>query len=126
MNADFQARLLELHWAAGFWDGEGCTSYHKQYRHGRRYLYPILSISQTDREVLDRFHASMGGKGSIHPMPGNGSTKPYHMYRASGWLSAGLFFNTVFPFLSRLKQEQFLRVWDDCKRFKENPDGWDW
>lgn len=112
--------LTEAYWCAGFWDGEGCTSYMKQYRDGRRreYLYPVLTISQTDREVLDRFMAVIG-LGTIYPMPGNGSTKPYHVWRAGGWKAAILFENIFYDKLSRLKRDQLDTVLADCRAFKE-------
>lgn len=60
----------ELAWAAGFFDGEGTIwrqapkrSGEASPRGGRGYLR--LSIQQTDRQVLDRFHAAVGGAGKV-------------------------------------------------------------
>lgn len=51
-------RELDLAWAGGLFDGEGTTSILKAQRD--RYSYLRMSVSQKDREVLDKFRAIIG------------------------------------------------------------------
>lgn len=68
----------ELLWAAGFFDGEGSACL-ATVGEGR---YVNLSVSQVEREPLDRFAAAVGGK--VHgPYPREGRS-PIHQWRAQG------------------------------------------
>jgi LAGLIDADG DNA endonuclease family protein len=77
------SRRVSLAWAAGFFDGEGCFSYSSAAR------YPCVSITQKDREVLDRFRAVVRiGKvyGPYRNPPGRTlSTNPFYLYRTHGY-----------------------------------------
>src|SRR5258708_31034703 len=55
--------LLELAWAAGFFDGEGHVSASRQA--GKRSCNMCIQIAQTDPEVLHRFRAAVGGLGNV-------------------------------------------------------------
>src|SRR5882672_1246167 len=56
----------ELAWAAGFFDGEGHIGSHVGKLRGRYTRRDLqISISQTDRWVLDRFRESVGGLGRV-------------------------------------------------------------
>lgn len=58
----------ELAWAAGLWDGEGCTSFHThKLASGRVKRYIRLSMGQKadNRQVLDRFHKAVGEVGKV-------------------------------------------------------------
>lgn len=59
----------ELIWAAGFFDGEGCTYLRKSVK-GRGNIFgrPFVSVGQSGYEcpyVLKRFHRAVGGLGHI-------------------------------------------------------------
>ena len=47
-------------WAAGLFEGEGCIRW-VQNRPGSRRLYVRLHVNMTDRDVLERFRAIVGG-----------------------------------------------------------------
>ena len=52
----------ELAWAAGFWDGEGCTSFFMR-RSGpkrRRYRALLMQIYQSEQSTLERFRDAVG------------------------------------------------------------------
>lgn len=53
----------ELAWAAGFFDGEGCTTF--TVNSGLPTKYPRLSVSQKHEEVLLKFQLAVGGLGTI-------------------------------------------------------------
>jgi hypothetical protein len=49
----------EIAWAAGFFDGEGCTSSRGTGSEGR-WWYINVQITQVERSTLDRFRAAVG------------------------------------------------------------------
>lgn len=56
----------EMAWAAGFFDGEGHVGSHVGRLRGRYVRRDLqIAISQTDRQVLDRFRESVGGIGRV-------------------------------------------------------------
>lgn len=61
----------ELAWAAGLWDGEGSTSFGARTLAGgkvKRYIRMSMAQKADNRQVLDRFHAAIGGLGVVsHP-----------------------------------------------------------
>lgn len=68
-----QCADLELAWAAGFFDGEGCFG-------GQRYL--SASIGQVNRTNLFRFQAAVGV--GVVSRPYDKGNKPISFYRAYG------------------------------------------
>lgn len=57
---------IELAWAAGFFDGEGCVSITKCIRRGGTHHGLRVDICQTNEEVLDVFYKVVGERGSQH------------------------------------------------------------
>lgn len=100
-------------WAAGFFDGEGCTTLGRrgQNAHAR------CLISQKDRRVLDKFLAIVG-VGTIyvsdrHPVP--------FRWQTTSEPDARLVLSKLWPFLGEMKRDQALRVfgastWHDGNR----------
>jgi LAGLIDADG-like domain len=99
---------LELAWAAGFFDGEGCIS-----TSNKKYLR--ISIPQADPRPLLRFQAAVGvGKirGPLRPpsfKPSYKSLWRYHVYRAS---DIEFVLEQLWPYLSEPKKKQALRVFE--------------
>lgn len=101
---------LDLAWAAGFFDGEGNVYC------GRLQLK--ISISQTDREVLDRFRAAVQAGKVAGPRPGRQQNqRPYYVYQASSYDTIEVY-EKLSPFLSTVKKLQFEEM---IKRFKDAP-----
>jgi len=70
----------ELAWAAGFFDGEGCVFIRTYQRKSGPASYLSLSVSQTDRELLERFQEAVG-VGKINGPYHNGSgRKPKYQW----------------------------------------------
>jgi hypothetical protein len=64
----------ELAWAAGFFDGEGCTHIRKFTNKGHNTWYLNINVAQSGiPECLNRFKAAVGNLGNI-----NGPYKGYH------------------------------------------------
>lgn len=72
----------ELAWAAGFFDGEGCFCFSEAGQ------YVCVSITQTERDPLDRFERAVG-LGKVNGPYGQHSQdrwsrKPQYVFRANG------------------------------------------
>lgn len=98
-------RRTEAAWAAGFFDGEGCTTFFSTVRPderaGRRNHIKV-NITQNDREVLDRFLAVVG-VGAIYAAPKYNRFQ----YQAQGYERARTVIRVIWPYLGRLKREQW-------------------
>ena len=97
----------ELAWAAGFFDGEGSVSIHRDKRPGRKPLIH-LDIEQVDIRPLLRFRAAVGLPGNISLRPARSlNRKPIHrVYMAHAEASACI--ARLWPFLSEPKREQII------------------
>jgi hypothetical protein len=103
---DFAARL-ELAWAAGFFDGEGCTILDVQ-RSG--FSYVRLCIKQVVRENLERFMAAVGGVGTLNgPYQKVENAQPISRYRVSG-TGAREALKLLWPYLGEAKRQQAARA----------------
>jgi|SRR3989304_4224767 len=117
------AELLELAWAAGFFDGEGHTGAFKR----KQGFWDLnLTVAQSRTEPLLRFSAAVHGMGRIYgPYRYGGQRGPFWQWRATSFADAQAVFCLLWPFLSRPKREQGLKAfssyrpdlpeWRDCE-----------
>ena len=128
----------ELAWAAGFFDGEGNTSFGSKptiRRDGSVFKGVMVQIGQAESipgecpEVLSRFKNAVGGIGVIMgPYPTG--HKPAWRYQASGFEASQAVIAMLWTFLGEVKKKQAkekLQAWlaqprlscgvkhDDCK-----------
>ena len=89
----------ELAWAAGFFDGEGCT-----FSNGKD--YPRMVAAQMDRRPLDRLHAAVGF-GIVKPVRRGGFE-----WVVSDWQDVRIVHMLLWPYLSQPKREQANAKWD--------------
>jgi len=69
---------LDLAWAGGLFEGEGCFTVQNQ----RGKCYPVASVSSTDRSTLDRFVRAVGlGKVYGPYRQGGKGTKPVYLWQ---------------------------------------------
>lgn len=94
---------VELAWAAGFFDGEGHSRAQGTKRSPRKYLQ--LHITQTDRQVLDRFDEAVGVSGVRGPYMSKGRIKPLFYWRVTGKKAVEVF-ESLRPYLSEIKIAQ--------------------
>jgi len=103
---------LELVWAAGFYDGEGCTKVNRQSsQYGTTWTSVHIEINQVDRYVLDRFQRAVGVgavKGPYKKLAPN--HRPQFSYRCGAINEVRYVILALWPYLSPVKQEQAL----DC------------
>lgn len=93
-------------WAAGFFDGEGCFSLATR---GNR---AVATISQNDREVLDRFRAVVGCGAIYGPHMGNPLTHqhPFFSWRVGSRADFDRVVEALWPWLGSVKRRAALRV----------------
>jgi len=102
--------LIEIAWAAGFFDGDGWIGI---YRPKRAVKYPSqalphlqLTFTQADRQVLDRFRNAVGVGKVYGPYgPYKQPRSPMWVYRAE-WLQAQAVAAMLWKFLSPVKRRQ--------------------
>jgi hypothetical protein len=110
----------ELAWAAGFFDGEGCT--YARVRNGRRQGTAIsIHIPQVHREVLDRFQNAVLGLGSITGFqPGNPNASYIWIWKVSNWRDCQAVIAMLWKHLGAVKREQYKTA---LTLFRSDP-GW--
>jgi hypothetical protein len=94
----------ELAWAAGFYDGEGCT-YAPVRRSGKPSERIVLSVGQKTLFCLERFQKAVGGLGRIYHYKG----KDFYVWTAQSIKEADTTLNALWPYLSTSKQQQALK-----------------
>jgi hypothetical protein len=96
----------QLAWAAGFFDGEGCTFLG---HHGRQGLAtPCVEVNQVHPEVLHRFRAAVGNLGSVRLRPDKHKRRPNSMWSfyTRNWRSTQSVLTLLWPFLDTVKRTQ--------------------
>ena len=92
----------DLHWAAGFLEGEGCFSLnHKPIG------CPIVSAAQVDSEPLTRLREFLGG--SIGSVNGKGNRQGHFVWQISGARARGVML-TLYKLLSHRRQQAILKA----------------
>lgn len=113
---------IDRAWAAGFFDGEGCSSIHRC-RHKTKsnkegeyvYLRPRLSLSQVQdgKAILEKFRDSIGGHGQISLIKQSKQSPNFQdiwMWRVNGFAPIQMTMCALWPYLGKTKKEQFAHV----------------
>jgi len=104
-HASRPARPVDLHWAAGFLEGEGCFGGQRRTNEGSLLLR--VDAGQTCREPLDKLQSILGGKVSI--VKNRKDFKPHwkqqYRWTANGPRAAGVMM-TLYSLLSPRRQEK--------------------
>jgi hypothetical protein len=93
-------------WAAGFYDGEGCTVYIPLLvkNDGRtRQGHMRITVSQKDRRVLDRLVGVIGGR-----VYGPYSVSEVHRLQIYSWDGVSRALEIMWPYLDEEKRQQAL------------------
>jgi hypothetical protein len=98
----------ELAWAAGFFDGEGCITH----RRDRAWISIAMSVSQSDRQPLDRFQRAVGGIGVVRgPYRQKASHhKPYWVWSTDNQERSQAVIGMLWKWLSEPKRADAERV----------------
>jgi hypothetical protein len=95
-----QSLSLERAWAAGFFDGEGCSGAYQ----GKLQV----TVGQVDRQSLYRFQAAVG-VGNISNPQLHQNRKPFSQWRAYGE-NGQRALTQLWPYLGNVKRDQALRA----------------
>lgn len=104
-------RTADLGHVAGIVDGEGSIDL----RNGR---YPRLQINMTDRDVLKRCQAIVGGLGHVRGPYGRGPNKPMFSWDVSRSASAAGLLLTLYPFLGQRRRQRIREVLAEWRAYK--------
>lgn len=109
---------LELAWAAGFFDGEGCIYLRNDKRDSRWQL--LLGLAQVDKAPLEDFQRIVGGVGYITKSHrGKGNQRSCWTWQAAS-KNAGDVVELLLPFL-RVKQSQAVAALEFRATFPKKP-----
>src|SRR5512142_973376 len=102
-------------WAAGLYDGEGCSTLLRHRTH-EGYLMPELSVTQSSPagppEVLERFHEIVAAGGISGPYEQRSATMLVYRWKAAASADAIRVIQQLWPFLGAVKRQQAQRVLD--------------
>lgn len=105
-------------WAAGFFDGEGWVGL-KAAGKDRPKRYAGVSITQLDREVLDRFHKIVEVGTVLGPYDAVGRKNPLHTWNVNGLDGLMKVFIVLKPWLGSIKHKQFIDAITDYLEQRE-------
>jgi hypothetical protein len=111
LRATEECLIIELAWAAGFFDGEG-TCY---IAHHAAKAKPRLAIGQIDDFVLLRFRSAVGELGTVNGpyiYKKRPKATPHYLYTCNGYM-VPIVTNLLWPYLSPVKKIQIQRVLDE-------------
>lgn len=103
------SKQTELAWAAGFFDGEGCTSIATNRNYAFHHKYPRLGLTQKHPEVLERFKQAVSGVNKIHKV----NNREEYRYITQSYPEVKRILNLLWPYLSTLKKEQAKQVFSE-------------
>lgn len=114
-------RDVEMAWAAGLWEGEGCFFLRKHFNHqgrGKDYVYAGASIASTDKDVIDRFNEVIGLSVNVRRQGSKKrkeSWKPLYVWYVSGVDQVEHLYNLLAPWLGKRRRERAEEVLEEAK-----------
>jgi hypothetical protein len=101
---------MNLNYAAGFVDGEGCIGFSKC----RSSIFPRVLVTNTNIDILNEFKEKWGG--DINPLSlRKDNWKQGYSWRLS-WSKAVDFLNEIEPYLKiKNLQAHAVFAWDECR-----------
>lgn len=112
----------EVAWAAGFFDGEGCTYFSvraKQKGRQRRYGYIGIGIAQTHPEVLERFQKITQAGKVYGPYPGRSKNENEYWRFTAHHNDALKIIELIQPYLGSVKLAQAEAALEKYRPFAE-------
>lgn len=99
----------ELAWAAGIWDGEGCTSLMRSRPNAKPTIR--MSVSQKySAHVIQRFYEAVGRRGKLTTRTRNkGPEGTIYIWRTNSQQVIEQVIELLWPYLSQPKRDQYIR-----------------
>ena len=118
----------ELAWAAGFYDGEGCTKLASKKRSGGGTREMVrMVIGQVRKDVLLRFKSAVGGLGKIYGPyeQANENWQAQWVYAAQSFEQAQAVFALLWDYLSSEKREQAEKCFMGIRKYHKEVGKWE-
>lgn len=115
--------LIELAWAAGFYDGEGYTASVKlggKTKAKNRYRSVSVNVSQVQREPLERFQKAVGGRGKIYGprVSKNPKAQPHYIFQTTSVDQSKAILALLLPLLCEPKRQQAQNAIDIHEKYR--------
>lgn len=112
--ATFQPNAKELAWAGGLFEGEGCFYLRKPGSSRNHFGVPLAIMSMTDEDSIRRFHAAVGGIGSVKIRPiSQNMTKPAWVWTTAGFPSTQAIVAMLWFGLGERRKEKATQILKD-------------
>ena len=101
---------VELAWACGLFEGEGSIHAGRKAPRGQPRSQRRLQLTIADRDVLDRFHAAVGGVGKVRAVklvPGHKQLYTWYLYRTADILAL---LDEIEPMLGERRRAQAAKL----------------
>ncbi len=106
LRASMKPTHADLHWIAGFMEGEGSFMRKKHDANGKLYYATSVSAAQVQHEPLERLQRWLGGHVRLRPSKIPGRSDCYH-WGVSGSRARGVAM-TLFSLMSPKRKKQIL------------------
>lgn len=107
---------LELAWAAGYFEGEGCFSLQKRKERPSGRPQAGATVRNTDEDTLRRFHAAVGvGSVAAYPPQVKGN-KPFWQWCVKGYPTTRSVIILLYPWLGERRRARAEELLLNCAR----------
>lgn len=98
---------IDIAWAGGLFEGEGCFSSHKV---GKYYGNPSASLGMTDEDSVRRFHAVVGLGRVRYENRAKRGWKDYWVWSCSSIEDVEIVVGLLYPYLGKRRQGRAMEV----------------
>lgn len=121
--------MIEFAWAVGLFEGEGCIGHREETLRGEPRVQldgtvtrtRELMLATTDLDVLERFHAAVGGVGKIYGPTQRPPHKPIWRWRCGKWADLAPLLERMLPLLGERRAEKARELLADPPRDPHAP-----
>ena len=100
----------EIAWLAGLLEGEGAFMLGKNWVNKKAYIYPVIVVSMTDKDVVDRV-AAIFGNTTYCSKPQESHWKLLYSVSTSG-SRAVVFLKKILPFMGERRRKKITEILD--------------
>lgn len=108
---------LELAWASGYFEGEGCFSLAKRKDRPTGRPQAAASVRNTDEDTLRRFHAAVGCGSVAAYQPQVKGYKPFWQWSVRGYPCTRCVIILLYPWLGERRRAKAEEILLNCARY---------